>query len=198
MKPLILATSNLGKIQEFDMLLSPMACIPQAAFGVTTPEETGLSFVENAIIKARFASKMTNHPALADDSGLSVHALQGKPGIYSARFGGEHTSWMEKMALLLGQLQDVPESQRQAFFYCAVVIVQHAEDPTPIIATGQLDGLIAPQAMGDHGHGYDPILYLPQYQCTVGQLPISIKNTISHRAQALDKLKKMALSFFSQ
>lgn len=188
MKKIILATSNAGKIAELQKLLSPRECIPQQLLGIEDAEETGLSFIENAIIKARHASRLSGEPALADDSGLVVNALHGHPGIYSARFAGPTATDSDNIARLLDHLFDVPMNARDAFFYCAIALVAHAEDPTPRIALGQLPGFIALQCVGDHGFGYDPVFYLPTYQCTLAQLPIHQKNQISHRAQALQRL----------
>jgi len=194
MKELILATSNPGKISEIQAILSTIKCIPQHDLGVPDAEETGLSFIENAIVKARHASRLTNKPALADDSGLVVHALNGQPGIYSARFAGNHASSLENINLLLQKLKTTPAEQRQAYFYCAIAIVEHEHDPIPFIATGKLVGSITGESIGDAGFGYDPVFYLEAYGCTAAQLPISVKNTISHRALALNKLHHYLLT----
>jgi XTP/dITP diphosphohydrolase len=187
-KELILATSNPGKILELQAILSPIHCISQKTLGIESADETGLSFIENAIIKARHASRIANKPALADDSGLVVAALNGAPGIYSARFAGEGATNNDHINLLLEKLSNVDEAHRQAYFYCALALVQHADDPTPIIATGKFSGIICRERQGEHGFGYDPIMYLTDHHCTVAQLPANIKNTISHRAIALKKL----------
>lgn len=188
MKKIILATSNAGKITELQSLLKPIECISQQRLGIQDAEETGLSFVENAIIKARHASQLSGEPALADDSGLVVKALHGRPGIYSARFAGPNASDTENIDRLLTELRNTPVDARGAYFYCAVAFVSHANDPTPMIAVGQLDGVIAEARAGTQGFGYDPVFYLLDYQCTLAELPTSIKNTISHRAQALQTL----------
>lgn len=189
MRELIIATSNPGKLAEFQILLSPIQCIAQTTFGINSAEETGLSFIENAIIKARHASHLTNKPALADDSGLVVTALNGEPGIYSARFAGHDATDVENIQKLLDRLAEVEGQQRQAYFYCALALVQHATDPTPILSTGKLEGFISKEPHGEHGFGYDPIFHLVDYDCTVAQLPSKIKNTISHRALALQQLR---------
>lgn len=189
MKQLILATSNSGKIEELEALLAPIHCIPQQALGIEDAEETGLSFIENAIIKARHASRLAGQAALADDSGLVVAALGGQPGIYSARFAGLKAQAEDNIQLLLTKLASIPEGHRQAYFYCAIAVVQSADDPAPLIATGAFSGTITMQACGGHGFGYDPIFYLPEYQCTCAELPVAIKNTISHRAKALQQLR---------
>ena len=188
MKEIVLATSTPGKLIELQTLLSPIQCISQKTLGIEDADETGLSFVENAIIKARHASRLSNKPALADDSGLVVTALNGAPGIYSARFAGTGVS-DDNIELLLKKLAHVDDEHRQAYFYCALALVQHADDPTPILATGQLLGSISRERHGEHGFGYDPVMYLREYQCTVAELPANIKNTISHRALALKTLR---------
>lgn len=190
MEKLILATNNPGKIAELQTILSPIHCISQTSLGIESIEETGLTFVENALLKARHICRLTNQPALADDSGLVVQALNGEPGIYSARYAGEDATNEERINYLLEQMKDVPDNKRQAYFYCCIVMLQHADDPTPLIATGQLSGLIAKAAIGENGFGYDPVFYLPSHECTLAQIPAKIKNTISHRAEALHKLKQ--------
>lgn len=186
---IILATHNPGKVLELQSLLAPVTCIPQQVLGITEVEESGQSFIENALLKARHASQHTNKPALADDSGLVVAALNGAPGIYSARYAGPTANSTQNMALLLSQMIDIPLSDRQAYFYCAIAYVRHAADPTPIIAIGQCDGQIHHTPLGDQGFGYDAIFYLPQYKATFAQLSTDIKNTISHRAQAMQAFR---------
>lgn len=188
MKELILATSNLGKLAEFQSMLAPIHCIAQNTLGIDNVEETGLSFIENALLKARHASRLSHLPALADDSGLVVPALQGAPGIYSARFAGLGATDEENIQRLLDKLTHV--EAREAYFYCALVLVREPNDPTPIFATGKLLGQISLKPAGDQGFGYDPVFYLPQYECTVAELPTTIKNTISHRAIALKQLQQ--------
>lgn len=188
MKKIILATSNAGKIAELNMLLAPIQCISQQTLGIYDADETGLSFVENAIIKARHASRLSGEPALADDSGLVVKALQGRPGIYSARFAGPNASDSENIDYLLAELLHTPDNAREAYFYCAMVLVSHADDPTPLIATGRLNGIITQAPSGKQGFGYDPVFYVPETQCTLADLAANIKNTISHRAQAIHSL----------
>ena len=190
---IILATSNKGKLAELQAILSPIHCISQTTLGIESADETGLSFVENAIIKARHASRIANKPALADDSGLVVAALNGAPGIYSARFAGVGATDNDNIELLLKQLASIGDEYRQAYFYCAIALVQHADDPTPILAMGKFAGIISRERQGEQGFGYDPIMYLPDYRCTVAQLPANIKNTISHRALALKQLRDQLL-----
>lgn len=189
---LILATSNAGKIKELQQLLAPIHCIPQAELGIVDAEETGLSFIENALIKARHASALTGKPALADDSGLVVPALNGAPGIYSARYAGLQAKDSDNIYLLLNNMQHLDINQRGAFFYCAIALVQYAEDPTPLIATGSMNGRINHQLSGENGFGYDPIFYIEEYQCTAAQLAADIKNSISHRAKALQQLRLLS------
>lgn len=190
MKSLILATSNPGKIKELTALLSHIKCISQTELGITDAEETGLSFVENALLKARHASQQSGLAALADDSGLVVPALEGAPGIYSARYAGVDATNHDNIIKLLQAMKTLPIEERKAYFYCSIVIVQHPQDPTPLIASGSLHGEIALAPSGREGFGYDPVFYLPEHQCTVAQLPASIKNTISHRAKALEQLRR--------
>ncbi|KTD63808.1 dITP/XTP pyrophosphatase [Legionella santicrucis] len=189
MKKIVLATSNPGKIKELNTLLDPIECIPQTTLGISDAVENGLSFIENALIKARHASLHASEPALADDSGLVVPALDGAPGIYSARYAGSHATDVENINLLLENMIYLTNEQREAWFYCAIALVQHAKDPTPIIATGICKGFIHKMPVGEGGFGYDPIFYLPEYQCTMAQLPAKLKNNISHRAQALKQLR---------
>lgn len=190
MNELILATSNSGKIIELQTILAPIHCIPQSTLGITDADETGLSFIENAIIKARHASRLAKRPALADDSGLVVLALNGQPGIYSSRFAGLGANDKDNIELLLKKLANTPDAKREAFFYCALALVQHAEDPTPMIATGKCVGKISWQRRGENGFGYDPVFFLADQNCTMAELPNQIKNSLSHRAQALHQLCK--------
>ncbi|MCH9763122.1 MAG: RdgB/HAM1 family non-canonical purine NTP pyrophosphatase [Gammaproteobacteria bacterium] len=184
---IVLATSNIGKIKEFKALLPDKDCITQKELGINDAEETGSTFIENALIKARHASRISNMPAIADDSGLVVPALNGQPGIYSSRFAGAHASDQENIDHLLNLLDaaSVLDASPSAFFYCAIVLIQHADDPTPIIGTGKLMGRIISTPKGTHGFGYSPIFYLPEHDCTLSELPTHIRNTLSHRYQAL-------------
>nr|HAT8714644.1 RdgB/HAM1 family non-canonical purine NTP pyrophosphatase [Legionella jordanis] len=193
MSEIILATSNPGKIKELQEILSPLQCIPQNTLGIETAIETGFSFIENAILKARHASRVAKKAALADDSGLVVEALQGEPGIYSARYAGDNATDEENISLLLNRLRYVEEEKREAYFYCAIAVLRHEQDPTPLIATGKMKGRIVLKPQGEQGFGYDPIFFLDSYQCTVAQLTAKIKNEISHRAQALQQLRSQLL-----
>lgn len=188
---MILATANAGKVEEFTALLCPTVCIPQSQLGIISREESGLSFVENALLKARHASMLAQSPALADDSGLVVEALGGEPGIYSSRYALFHASTDSNIQYLLKRMQHLPFEARRAYFYCVLVWMRHANDPAPLIATGQWHGLIAEAPAGTSGFGYDPIFYVPDYQCTAAQLDSAIKNTISHRAMALAQLREV-------
>lgn len=187
MKQLVLATGNQGKVKELAAMLAPFACTvsPQSEFKLTDADETGLSFVENAIIKARHAALHTGLPAIADDSGLAVNALKGAPGIYSARFAGEGASDADNINKLLHALSEVPAQQRQAQFHCVLVFMRHAEDPTPIISHGSWQGIIHHQLQGQGGFGYDPVFFLPQLNCTAAELSKEQKQQLSHRGQAL-------------
>jgi XTP/dITP diphosphohydrolase len=191
MNTLILASSNHGKLTELQAMLPLFHCVSQDALNIKGADETGLSFVENAIIKARHASRLGGHPALADDSGLVVDALNGEPGIYSARFAGEHAHDKDNIELLINRMAHIPDEAREAYFYCAIALVRHAFDPTPLLAIGRFDGYIARQSRGSEGFGYDPIFYLPSHKKTLAELPAKVKNTISHRAQALKQIRDM-------
>jgi len=190
LKEIVLASSNPGKVREINQLLATLDLHvqPQSKFGVIDAEETGLTFVENAILKARNAAQHTGLPAIADDSGIEVDALNGAPGIYSARFAGENASDQANLEKLLAELDGLPEAQRSARFQCLMVFLQHAEDPTPVICQGTWEGRILPAARGDNGFGYDPVFYVPSHDCSSAELPAEIKNTLSHRGQALRKL----------
>lgn len=189
MQSLLLATSNPGKIREITTLLAPLPCIAQSELAIAHAPETGLTFIENALQKARHAAQHCRLPCLAEDSGLVVPALDGEPGIYSARYSADNASDEDNIARLLERLKSVAETARNAYFYCAMVLLQYPEDPTPLIACGRVDGVITHTPQGREGFGYDPIFYYPPNQCTFAQLPRSIKNTISHRAQALTQLR---------
>ncbi len=186
-KKVILASGNPGKLREFNHLLADahIDIIPQSEFNVPDAIEDGLTFVENAIIKARHAAKLTSLPALADDSGIEVDALQGRPGIYSARYAGEPGDDEANNDLLLTELAGVPESERSARFRCCIVYMRHANDPSPLIADASWEGRILFERSGDNGFGYDPLFYVPTHQCSSAELDPDIKNSISHRGIAL-------------
>lgn len=184
---LVLATGNAGKVREMNHILAPLACevVPQTSLGVPGAEETGLTFVENAIIKARNAAQHSGLPALADDSGLAVDYLNGAPGIYSSRYAGNNASDTDNVDKLLANLRDVPDAQRTARFICVIVYMRSAEDPTPLICQGTWEGSILKAPGGQNGFGYDPVFLVPTHQCASAELPAAVKNQISHRAQAL-------------
>ena len=186
----ILATSNEGKLKEFKQLLLNLDfdVEPQSKFNVPDAVENGLSFIENALIKARHASKLTGLPAIADDSGLEVDCLNGAPGIYSSRFSGKNSTDEKNISKLLSALVSTPLSERIARFQCVIVYMRHPEDPTPVIAQGAWKGLVALNPQGDHGFGYDPVFYLPELKCTSAELGQEEKNKISHRGIAMTKL----------
>ena len=186
-RELVVATGNKGKLNEISQLLAPLGIQVrgQKEFDITEIEETGLTFVENAILKARNTCAHTGKPALADDSGIEVDALNGVPGIYSARYAGVGASDAANVEKLLNALNGVPESERSARFQCVMVYLRHADDPTPLICQGTWEGRIALQPAGDNGFGYDPVFWVPQHGCTAAQLPPEIKNRLSHRGQAL-------------
>ena len=183
----VLASGNRGKLNEFRELLADanLDIVAQSDFGVPGPEETGLSFVENALIKARNAARIAGLPAIADDSGLEVDVLNGAPGIYSSRFAGSEATDSENNARLLDLLADVPRGKRTARFQCLLVYLRHAEDPTPLICQGTWEGWITDRPAGDNGFGYDPLFFVPEQNCTSAELPPEVKNTLSHRARAM-------------
>lgn len=190
---LVLASSNVGKLREFNSLLTDFGfeVVRQADLGVTDAEETGLSFVENALLKARHASQVTGLAALADDSGLVVDALDGQPGIYSARFAGQPTNDAANNAKLLAALKAVPPEQRTARFRCCIVLVRYPTDPVPLIAEASWEGQILTELKGQQGFGYDPLFYVPSHACTAAELDSIEKNRISHRGQALQRLQAL-------
>ena len=189
-KKVVLASSNKGKLREINHIIGGlgMEALPQSDFDVPDADETGLSFVENAILKARHAAQLTGLPAIADDSGLEVDALKGAPGIYSARFAGLGASEADNVKKLLADLTDVPEAERTARFQCLMVFMAHAEDPTPLICQGSWEGRIMSEPQGENGFGYDPVFWVPDEQCASAELAPELKNRLSHRAQALKKL----------
>lgn len=187
MQDIVLASSNPGKVREINQLLAELdlQVRPQSEFNVIDAEETGLTFVENAILKARNAAQHTGLPAIADDSGIEVDALRGAPGIYSARFAGAGASDRDNLDKLLAELEDVPEAQRSARFQCLMVYLRHASDPTPLICQGTWEGRILFEPRGENGFGYDPVFHVPTHNCSSAELEPDVKNTLSHRGQAL-------------
>ena len=191
MKRIVLASNNPGKQREIGQILSGLGreIVPQAAFNIGDVDETGLSFVENALIKARHASRIAGLPAIADDSGIEVDALDGEPGIYSARYAGPGATDKENNAKLLRALRDRTDSQRGARFQCVIVYLHHAHDPMPLICSGTWEGRILREPRGTQGFGYDPLFYVPTHRCASAELSPAVKNRISHRAQALGALQ---------
>ncbi len=190
MSTIVLATGNLHKVAELQALLAPQGfqVKPQSDFSVSSVAETGTTFVENAIIKARHAARETGLPTIADDSGLVVEALNGRPGIYSARFAGTQANDHDNVQKLLAELGDLPLAQRSARYWCILAFMRHVNDAMPVLCCGQWQGLIANTPAGTGGFGYDPVFFLPEQQCTVAQLPAGVKQKISHRAMALKQL----------
>jgi XTP/dITP diphosphohydrolase len=189
MKKIILASNNIGKIKEFNAMLTGVyTVISMNDMGVKEVPETGLTFVENALIKARNASEQSGLPALADDSGIVVDALNGEPGIYSARYAGNHGDDEANTQKILKEMANVPDNQRSARFWCAIVFVEYANDPTPIIIQRGWEGEILRKKVGENGFGYDPIFYVPTHKKTSAELSAQQKNNISHRGRALQAL----------
>ena len=192
MKEIILASHNNGKLKEFSQLLNTLNINVQnqKALNIDAIEETGLSFIENALLKARHASKHSGLPALADDSGIIVDALKGAPGIYSARFSGDNATAEENNRLLLEKLNTITEDKRSARFHCTLVFMCHAEDPSPLIAQANWEGMILTETKGQQGFGYDPLFWVPTHHCSAAELDPEEKNTISHRGKAAHILVK--------
>jgi len=187
---IVLASNNAGKVREINQLLAgqQIQVVPQKEFAIGDIEETGLTFVENAILKARHAAKESGLAAIADDSGLEVDALKGAPGIYSARFAGSDCNDKDNNIKLLESLKEVPTEERSARFQCVMVYMRHADDPTPIICQGTWEGRILKESRGDNGFGYDPLFFVPEQNCSSAELLPEIKNQLSHRGLALRKL----------
>lgn len=190
MQKLVLASGNRGKLKELADLLSDrgFALQAQSEFGLESTEETGLTFIENALLKARHVCAHTGLPALADDSGIEVDALNGEPGIYSARFAGPEASDADNNRKLLAELASVADEDRTARYHCVLVLMRHAKDPTPLICQGSWEGRILREPRGEGGFGYDPLFFVPTHNCTAAQLDKTEKNRISHRAIALQTL----------
>lgn len=182
---IVLASGNQGKIREIQAILAQHPVIPQSQFNIAEADETGSTFVENAIIKARNATQHCGLPAIADDSGLVVDALDGAPGVISARYAGVGASDLENLNKVLKELEGVPDEQRTARFICILVFMEHKDDPFPLIAQGVWEGRILHQPSGDNGFGYDPIFYVPGKNCASAELSAEVKNELSHRGKAL-------------
>lgn len=189
MKKIILASNNKGKIREFNAMLdSVFKVVSMQDMQVEEVPETGLTFVENALIKARNASEQSGLPALADDSGIVVDALNGEPGIYSARYAGDHGDDEANTQKLLDEMSNIPDGKRTGRFWCAIVFVEHANDPTPIVIQRGWEGEILRKQVGENGFGYDPVFYVPTHDCASAELSPEVKNSISHRGKALTAL----------
>ncbi|MCX7121409.1 MAG: RdgB/HAM1 family non-canonical purine NTP pyrophosphatase [Gammaproteobacteria bacterium] len=187
---IVLATSNEGKIAEFQSMLKilPIEWIPQSEFSIPDAEETGKTFIENAILKARHAAKISGLPALADDSGLVVDALDGAPGVYSARYAGENATSDQRNQKLLDEMKDVDDGERGASYHCVLALVEYEDDPVPLICHGIWEGSILRAPRGNNGFGYDPIFYVTSHHCSAAELTTDEKNHISHRGQVVDQL----------
>ncbi|TAA27032.1 RdgB/HAM1 family non-canonical purine NTP pyrophosphatase [Pseudoxanthomonas winnipegensis] len=198
MTRLVLASGNAGKLAEFSAMLAhlPYQIVPQKELGVEDVPETGLTFVENALIKARHACAVTGLPALADDSGLIVDALGGAPGLYSARYAGQPTDDAANNAKLLDAMKDVPDDQRRARFYAVIVLLRHPEDPQPLIAEGAWEGRITRELRGNGGFGYNPLFLDPDHGLTAAEMDTALKNRLSHRARALEVLNQRLTTLF--
>ena len=189
-REIVVASGNPGKLREFAQLFSPyqLTLLPQSAFAVPAVEETGASFEENALLKARHAASHTRRPVIADDSGIEVDILNGEPGVYSARYAGEGASDIENLQLLLRNVAAAGVRDPAARFRCVIAYVRSGDDPEPLVAQAAWEGHIVDKPAGENGFGYDPVFYVPSHGCTSAQLPPEVKNVISHRGQALRRL----------
>jgi XTP/dITP diphosphohydrolase len=188
LQKIVLASGNPGKIREIQAILADHPIVAQSAFNVIDAEETGSTFVENAILKAKNAALHCQLPAIADDSGLVVDALNGAPGVFSARYAGAGASDQDNVDKLLRDLEGVPAELRTARFICVMVFMEHAHDPCPVIAQGVWEGRILDHAVGENGFGYDPVFWVPERHCASAELAPDVKNSLSHRGQALKTL----------
>ncbi len=191
MRRIVLASNNVGKIAEMrEILGDQFELIEQGDLGIDEVEETATTFVENALLKAKNAARVSGLPAIGDDSGLCVDALNGAPGLFSARYAGEHGNAAANIAKLLDVMRNVEEEKRTAHFHCSIVLVEHADDPAPIIAEGRWDGRILTAPRGSRGFGYDPIFFDPALNSGAGELDPAVKNRVSHRGKALENLRR--------
>ncbi|SCN46701.1 Nucleoside 5-triphosphatase RdgB (dHAPTP, dITP, XTP-specific) [methanotrophic endosymbiont of Bathymodiolus azoricus (Menez Gwen)] len=191
---IILASGNKGKIKEIQALLKDYTIVTQQEFNIQEAEETGSTFVENAIIKARNAAHQSNLPAIADDSGLVVDALNGAPGVRSARFAGPQANDQENLQKLLKDMEGIPEAQRTARFICVIVLMRHVNDPFPIITQASWEGIILDKAQGTNGFGYDPIFLIPTENCSSAELPASKKNSVKPPRASTKEIKQFSIS----
>jgi len=189
-KQAVLASSNRGKLREMGEILAGIGIelLPQSRFNVPSVDETGLTYVENALLKARMATAVSGLPAIADDSGIEVDVLEGAPGLYSARYAGASATDQQNLDLLLQNVRKTGVHQPRARYQCVIVYLRHAKDPSPLIASASWEGNIVDEPKGTNGFGYDPIFLVPDYRCTSAELPPDLKNRISHRGQALQIL----------
>lgn len=196
MKKIVLASSNKDKIVEIKSLFKNLnlELIPQTELKIEDADETGTTFFENAIIKARHAAKLSGLPAIADDSGLSVDYLHGAPGVYSARYAGKNATNNDRIQKLLTELKNAPEEKRTGSYHCVIALMRSADDPAPIICHGQWDGIILTELRGDKGFGYDPIFYIATHHCTVAEMDLTEKNRISHRGKAFKQLSEKLIA----
>ena len=187
---IVLASGNAGKVREINKLFAGcgIEVVPQSEFNVPEVPETGTTFVENAIIKARHAAQCTGLPAISDDSGIEVDALNARPGVYSARYAGEGASDLDNNNKMLSELEGISDAERTARYWCVLVFMRHENDPVPIITQASWEGRILEAPRGDGGFGYDPIFYVPTHDCSGGELALEEKNKISHRALALQAM----------
>lgn len=187
----VLASGNAGKLAELQQLLGDQVSelLPQSQWGIEGAAETASTFIENALLKARHAARLSGLPALADDSGLCVAALAGAPGLRSARYAGPHGDAAANIRYLLDEMATFADDQRNAFFHCSIVLLRHADDPAPLIAQGNWHGSILRQPRGAHGFGYDPVFFDRAHDCSAAQLEPQVKNRISHRGQAMRQLR---------
>mgnify|MGYP000981239140 CR=1 FL=1 len=190
---LVLASSNTGKLAEMRTVLAGLdvELVAQSELGVSDADETGLTFVENALLKARHAARATGLPAIGDDSGLCVDALGGAPGLYSARYAGVHGDAGANIAKLLDALRNIPEERRSAHFHCSLVALRTAGDPAPLIAEGRWSGRIATAPSGHGGFGYQPVFFVPEFGATAAELDAEVKNRVGHRGRALQRMREL-------
>ena len=199
-KKVVIASGNPGKIEEFNQLLKlwQVKLIPQAKFSVPEVEENGYSFIENALLKARSCAKNTSFPVIADDSGLCIPFLSGRPGIRSARYSGNHVHNQQNIIKVLYEMNAAELSDRKAYLYCAIVFLMNTYDAEPIVVTGKLNGFISNRVSGKQGFGYDSVFYVPSYKANLAELSTETKNMISHRAKAVLSLQKMILRRYEE
>ncbi len=187
---IVLATGNLNKVKEINAIVEsiPVVVLPQSQFQIKEAVETGTTFIENAIIKARNASEQTGLPAIADDSGIEVDALNGEPGVYSSRYSGPDSNDQKNLEKLIENIKNVPEERRSCRYWCVMVYLKHAKDPTPVVCQASWEGQLITTPMGSNGFGYDPIFWIPSQKATAAQITLEQKNSMSHRAKALKML----------